>query len=114
MEGAPADVQCFEMFLTTEWRMRFNQMYYAMIAMPQQQEQGLGLFGPRGRGKPTPRVLGAWHDLTGFLQEFFDNNFSKPELKRIVNEPTYIERLFQRPPDMALSGNPSVFRPDRR
>ena len=120
MEGAPEDVQCFEMFLTTEWRMRFNQLYYAMIAVPTASEnmrqgsgtRGGGLFA--GKGKPSPRVLAAWNDLTGFLQEFFDNNFSKPELKRIVNEPTYVEKLFKRPPDMELSGNPSVFRPDRR
>ncbi|CAM9776046.1 unnamed protein product, partial [Ectocarpus fasciculatus] len=120
MEGAPEDVQCFEMFLTTEWRMRFNQLYFAMIATPTASEnmrQGAGarrggLFA--GRSKHNPRVLVAWHDLTFFLQEFFDNNFSKAELKRIVNEPTYVEKLLKRPPDMALSGNPSVFRPDRR
>ena len=73
MEGAPEDVQCFEMFLTTEWRMRFNQLYFAMIATPTASEnmrQGAGarrsgLFA--GRNKHNPRVLVAWHDLTFFF-----------------------------------------------
>jgi hypothetical protein len=45
MEGAPADVQCFEMFLTTDWRARFNQLYLAMTAVPTASEnmrQGAG------------------------------------------------------------------------
>jgi hypothetical protein len=74
--------------------------------------RGGGLF--TAKGKPSARVLGAWHDLTEFLQEFFDNNFSKPELKRVVNESEYYERFFRRPPDMGMAGTPNVFRPDRR
>lgn len=128
MEGAPADVQSFELFLTSDWRIRFNKLYYTMIADPTLSEGlnrgnianaravGSGTWCGCGqsRAPPSQRVVKAWSDLTSFLQEFFDNNFSKVELKRIVNEPTYIESLLKLPPNLFLSGNPNVFRPDRR
>jgi meckelin len=131
MEGAPPDVQSFEIFLTTEWRLRFNKLYYSMMPNPAV-SAGATRMGAAAearmnggnsssfflcrqpRAQPDQRAVKAWSELTGFLQEFFDNNFSKVELKRIVNDPDYIEALFRRPPNMFLTGSPCVFRPDRR
>ncbi len=123
LDGAPPDVQSFELYLTVEWRKRFNKLYGSMIATPIASEsmrigadraaRSAGCFG-QARSQPSPRVIKAWSDLSAFLQEFFDNNFSKIDLKRIVNEATFIERMFHRAPDMSLVGNPNVFRPDRR
>lgn len=123
MDGAPPDVQSFELYVTVEWRKKFNKLYGSMIALPVASEsmkigaergaRSLGCFG-QARSQPSPRVLKAWGDLSVFLQEFIDNNFSKIDLKRIVNEATFVERLLHRAPDMSLVGNPNVFRPDRR
>jgi meckelin len=123
LDGAPPDVQSFELYVTVEWRKKFNKLYGSMIALPVASEsmrigaerggRSLGCFG-QARSQPSPRVLKAWGDLSVFLQEFIDNNFSKIDLKRIVNEATFIERFLHRAPDMSLVGNPNVFRPDRR
>lgn len=35
---------------------------------------------------PTDKVVRAWKELTVFLQEFIENNFGKPGLRRVIRE----------------------------
>ena len=84
LEGAPKDVQCFELFVTGEWRESFDKIYAALAPKPNVNEvlkQGR-LRGATGRPKlastkPTEGSLKASRELTLFLKEFIENNFGK-------------------------------------
>jgi len=62
---------------------------------------------------PPDRVMKAWKELCVFLQEFVENNFGRPGLRRVVREATYLEKMTSYPPDLAAPEQPSVFFPDR-
>eukprot|EP01034_Spumella_vulgaris_P022094 gene22094-28193_t len=140
LEGAPADVQTFQIYLTGEWRANFDKIY-ASLSRPvtiteilqQGRSKGVGRGGapgaspaqmPRGGGMglqlggilnniPPERVMKAWRELTIFLQEFVENNFGKAGLRRIVREPTYYEKLTGAGPDLSMQDQPSIFYTDR-
>ena len=48
-----------------------------------------------------------------FLQEFVENNFGKSSLRRVIREPTYMEKLTCGAPDLAAPEQPSVLFTDR-
>eukprot|EP01041_Mallomonas_annulata_P007520 gene7520-15396_t len=106
LSGAPTDVQSFEIHLSSEFKLRYNKIYNSISKAPTVQEvlQSGRLY--RGRKfqsaikstGPNARALKARTDLTNYLQEFIENNFTKSELRRVIKEPSYIERILHIPP----------------
>lgn len=184
LDGAPADVQSFQLFISSETRDALTQIYDVLArpmtmtelidqrrnrsalaasagarggnsrmsnaAMAQdhsQQQQsynnasnrsffsspggfggrrsGLGAFRTGGSGNsfkmgfaafhaiPTERVVQAWQEMTSFLQQWVENNLSVTGLRRVIHEPSYLERMMYSAPDLTQSGTPSVFYTDR-
>ena len=62
---------------------------------------------------PSERTLKAWKEMMVFLQEFVENNFGKPGLRRTVREPTYWEKFSSGAPDLSATDQPCVFFTDR-
>ena len=129
LDGAPADVQSFEVFLTGEWRIAFDKIYSVIHTNPSINDvihQGRVGRNRRQMGGsltkssvdmntslPPERALKAWKELSIFLQEFIDNNFGRTGLRRIVREATYWEKVSFSPPDITAPDQPCVFFPDR-
>jgi meckelin len=128
LDGAPADVQSFEIFLTGEWRIAFDKIYSVIHTNPSINDvihQGRGGRNRRqmagltkssvemSSALPPERALKAWKELSIFLQEFIDNNFGRSGLRRVVREATYWERISFTPPDITAPDQPCVFFPDR-
>lgn len=136
LDGAPADVQSFEVFLSGEFRSNFNKIYVALCG-PASIAEGINSApGARGRGGdrrfqgqqqgreqsvrlgsvnylPSEKVMKAWRELTVFLQEFVENNFGMSGMRRVVKEPTYTDRALGACPDLSIPDQPSVFFTDR-
>lgn len=129
LQGAPPNVQSFEIFVTSEFRKHYNGIRN-IIAPPQNDELcgGRGFLGTNlgarrggvrsgGRGpnlhrEPTERLMKAWHDMNQFIQGVVENTFSDvPDLKREVITPTYLQRLLNIPPDLFSPGRPNAFYP---
>lgn len=127
LEGAPPDVQSFQIFMSGEWRAAFDKIYSVLVRPPtvgevirggRSSQRGSGGRGNAGSGSgmtslPPEPSLKAWKELSVFLQEFADNNFGRAGLRRVVRERTYTEVLFCTPPDLSGQDQPSVFFPDR-
>jgi meckelin len=181
LDGAPSDVQSFQLFISSETRDALNQIYdvlarpmtmtelidqrrnrsalasahsglsrmsnASMTQQHQQQQQqqqsnnhgnsllnsnvwggrrsGLGAFRQGGSGNtfkmgfaafhsiPTERVIQAWQEMTAFLQQWVENNLSTAGLRRIIHEPSYLERMLYSAPDLTQSSTSSVFYTDR-
>jgi len=127
LEGAPPDVQSFEVFVTAEWRRRYDKICSTLVppdtgdlcgllsnaasTAASRRGQGRGSLG-QNRATPTDRVIKAWGELNAFLQGFIENNFNVPDLRRKVKLPTYLEKLMRVPPDLTAPGQPCVFYPD--
>ena len=125
LEGAPADVQSFEIFVSGEWRTSFDKMYNVLVQKRSMGEVISHSRGGRSRQRkslnasefsslPPERSLQAWKELAVFLQEFVDNNFGRASLRRVIREPSYIETILGTPPDLSAQEQPSVFMPDRQ
>eukprot|EP01036_Dinobryon_divergens_P025710 gene25710-34287_t len=133
LEGAPPDVQAFKIFLSGEWRMAFDKIYLSLVGAAATSEAAnqsraravQAKAGARSNNSfagmklgqinflPTDKVVNAWKELTVFLQEFIENNFGATELRRIIREPTYFEKLFEAGPNLTIPLQPSVFFTDR-
>jgi meckelin len=136
LDGANSDVQCYEIFLTGDWRVRFDKASGGLmdydpatnffeslmsVTQPRRRFGGQGGMGSdRGslsggaRNMATDRMMKSWGDLNSFLQAFIENNFAMPDLKRVFREPTYIEKVFGTPPDLTAPGQACVFYPDQQ
>jgi len=126
LEGAPADVQSFHVFMSGEWRLAFDKIYSVLVRPPTVSEvlRG-GRSQSRGRAStggssssansslPPEPSLKAWKELSVFLQEFADNNFGRTGLRRVVREKTYTEILLGTPPELTAQEQPCIFFPDR-
>ena len=108
LEGAPHDVQSFQIFVSGEWRLAFDKIYKKMVRPTTVNEiltagrifkkntfisKFFGSFQSNSNNPavnlPPERVMKAWSDMTSFLQDFIENNFSKPGYKRTVLEPRF-------------------------
>jgi hypothetical protein len=87
LEGAPKDVQSFELFVSGEWRESFDRIYSVLTPKPSVRDvvkEGR-LRGALGRNAKLAagtmlapdRSLKASRELTTFLKEFIENNFGK-------------------------------------
>ena len=101
LEGGPKDAQTFRIFMTAEWRVRFNKIYEGMA----QPSAFWGLFsgGARGGGARggalarmgggdssvnaslPDRVMTSWKQLSNFLQEFVENNLNSSGASPALN-----------------------------
>jgi len=142
LEGAPADVQTFQIFMSGEWRTAFDKIRDVLVGNESVAEvmndsrqralakagmsAGMGGAGNRGIGGsrgsvngsslnkiPSERILKAWKEMLVFLQEFVENNFGKAGLRRVVREPEYWEKLTLAAPELSVPDQPSVFFTDR-
>jgi len=135
LEGAPPDVQSFQIFLSGECRAAFDKVYVTLAGAEasatsvneSRARAAKARAGPGNKGSsltggvwlgqinfvPTDKVVRAWKELTVFLQEFIENNFGKPGLRRVIREPTYYEKLFYAGPNLTIPEQPSVFFTDR-
>lgn len=125
LEGAPQDVQSFEVYLSGEWRLAFDKIYKKMVRPPSVNEiLSAGriykkssplarMFSTPSTPLPPERVMRSWAEMTLFLQDFVDNNFSKLGFKRTVVEPTYMQKMLRQAPGLALANQPSIFYPDK-
>jgi hypothetical protein len=110
LEGAPHDVQSFQIFLTAEWRQSFDKMYSTLVRAPSvseiirnNQANTKGMKNAGGLTQlPPDRCMKAWSQVSVFLQEFVDNNFGPAGLRRVIREPTYQEDLFSNPPGILI------------
>merc|ERR1711991_280606 len=118
LTGGPADVQSFNIFVSGEWRLKYDEIYKSMTS-PATVKEVLSsgrilnrnnvmarLFG--SPASPTKQAMASWKKMTKSLQEFVEN-----ESKRVIVEPTFWEKLLRQPPALAISNQPSVFQPDR-
>jgi len=134
LDDAPNDVQSFEVFLSGEFRAAFDKIYINLCG-PSTVTEAINSSnrnatrnpntssssGNRERGVrlgsinylPSERVMKAWKELTVFLQEFVENNFGKSGMRRIIKEPTYVDRLLGTAPDLSVPDQPSVFVVDK-
>lgn len=131
LDGAPPDVQTFQMFLSVEFRAEFDKIYNSLVGPTAMTETfnnyrtkgAQSKANPWGQHRelklgqinyvPTERVMKAWKELTTFLQEFIENNFGKTSLRREVREPTYLEKLLGGGPNLSIPEQASVFLTDR-
>eukprot|EP01032_Pedospumella_encystans_P014840 gene14840-17019_t len=140
LDGAPADVQTFQIFMSGEWRTAFDKIRNNLVGaesvaevMNDNRNRALSRAaaksgaasamrgGPNGRGQspsglnnlPSEKVLKAWKEMLVFLQEFVENNFGQAALRRTVREPTYWEKLTNGGPELSVPEQPSVFYTDR-
>jgi len=152
LDGAPPEVQTFQIFVSGEWRTSFDKIKDAMVGADNMtvmmnegrnraMERGAMAGAVRGgitRGAhtgaastppsfgsssgggsstgnsiPSERVMRAWKEMLVFLQEFIENNFGKTSLRRLIREPTYVEKLTCAAPDITAADQPSVFFTDR-
>lgn len=128
LDGANSDAQCYEIFLTGDWRLRFDKASGGLmdydpvtnlvesimsVTQPRRRLGGdrTSLTGTRNMG--TERMMKCWTDLNSFLQAFIENNFTMPDLKRVFKEPSYFEKVFGTPPDLTAPGQSCVFYPDQ-
>ena len=132
LEGGPADVQSFRIFMSSEWRTAFSKIYQnlsrpssisEMLNLGRKSRQfngrgrgASGAMSPRadgGAGSVADKTLKAFRELTIFLQEFVENNFAKPGLRRTIREPTFTELVLDTAPVLNAAEQPCVFYPDR-
>lgn len=129
LDGAPSDVQSFQIFVTGEWRACFDKIYSNLANAPsisdiiRNRRQGHRRGAQRGGGGmmrgqeasqlPQEKELKSWREISIFIQEFVENNFGKGSLRRTYKEPTYIEHLLGTSPDLSSPESPNVFFPDR-
>ena len=122
LEGAPPNVQSFEIFVTCEFRKHYNGI--RNVLCPQADEffsgpsrgpvrrGGRGAMGSGNTRDPSERLMKAWHDMNNFIQGVVENTFSDmPDLKRQVVTPTYLQSLLRIPPDLFNSGRANIFYP---
>lgn len=136
LDGGPTDVQSFQIFMSAEWKMSFSKIYANLVRPSSMTEMlggmgrknrpfsGAGHGGHRGKDEPnvgggmallpSDRVLKAWKEMSTFLQEFVENNFGKPGLKRVIREPSQFDTYMNIPPDINIPDQPNVFFPDRQ
>jgi meckelin len=130
LEGAPKDVQSFEVFFTGEWRNRYDKICAGIMTNEQFDiwsvwTSGWNSSGGAGTVKrgaypgantsssnTSEGTMKSWLELNGFLQSFIENRFNVPDLRRAHREPEYSEKLLKIPPDLRASGQPCVFYPD--
>ena len=126
LEGAPKNVQSFEVFFTGEWRNRYDKICAGITNNAQFELLSVwtkgagGSAGSRRGGHPvsqtsssgSEQMMKSWLELNGFLQSFIENSFNVPDLRRLHREPEYHEKLFKIPPDLRASGQPNVFYSD--
>lgn len=130
LDGANSDAQCYEIFLTGDWRIRFDKasgglmdydpvtnIFESLLSVTQPRRR-LGQGGDRTsltgtRNMGTERMMKCWSDLNAFLQAFIENNFTMVDLKRVFKEPSYFEKVFGTPPDLTAPGQSCVFYPDQ-
>lgn len=130
LEGAPVDIQSFEVFLSAEFRSAFDRIFVKLCGVDSVQgsitAQGREQRPNRGRGGsagsvrlgsvnylPSEKVMLAWKELTVFLQEFVQNHFGKSGMRRTVKEATYFEKMVRAAPDLTIPEQPSVFQTDK-
>lgn len=138
LDGAPSDVQSYEIFLTGDWRLRFDKSSgglmefdplseifesFTRITYPRRRfgqnidrgglnNSNSNSLSNTSRNITTDKMMKCWSDLNTFLQSFIENNFTLIDLRRIFKEPTYIEKIFGTPPDLTAPGQSCVFYPD--
>lgn len=126
LDGAPSDVQSFQIFVTAEWRSCFDKIYSNLANAPSISEiirngKNSNRRGTQKRGNrqaealqlPQEKELKSWREIAIFIQEFVENNFGKGSLRRSYKEPTYVESIFGTCPDLSSPESPNVFFPDR-
>lgn len=129
LDGAPTNIQSFEIFLSGEFRSAFDGIYIKLCGTQSVQgaitAQGRDRHGRRrgadGQGVrlgrvnylPTEKVMQSWKELTVFLQEFVTNNFGKSGMRRVIKSPSYFDRACNAAPDLTIPEQPSVFQVDR-
>ena len=127
LEGAPSDVQSFQIFVTGEWRACFDKIYSNLANAPSISDiirngkhgghrrgaQRSMLKGQEASQLPQDKELKSWREIAIFIQEFVENNFGKGSLRRTYKEPTYIEQLLGTSPDLSSPESPNIFFPDR-
>ena len=135
LDGGPNDVQTFQIFISAEWKSAFSKIYNNLVRPPNvsdilgagRKNRSFGASPRAGAGAamtpradaggnsslPNEKTLKAWRELTLFLQEFVDNNFGKPALRRTIREPSYWEVMGEIPPDLSQTDQPNIFFPDR-
>ena len=98
-----------------EWRLAFDKIYKKMVKPPSVNEilsagrmfkkssMLARMFSTPSTALPPDRVIRAWSEMTQFLQDFVDNNFSKLGFKRNVVEPTYVQKMLRQAPGLALA-----------
>ena len=118
LSGGPAEVQSFNIYVSGEWRLKYDEIYSNMTSLSTVNEvlsSGRILnrnnimarfFGPTAQ--PTKQSMSAWKKMTKFLQDFVEN-----EAKRtIITNQSFLEKLLLQPPALAISNQPSIFIPD--
>ena len=118
LEGAPPDVQSFEIFLSAEWRIYFDKIYTHFDVQDKRGWIGALLGNCTWLGGTPKRTADpkeqegnarALDELTSFMADFIDNNFGRVGLRRRVYEPSYSAQLFKNPPPMGMGEQPCTF-----
>lgn len=126
LEGAPDDHQSFQLFLTAEWRDTFSAIHQNIVTPMSVGEMINNSKLARGRFRldtrqdgatevppqDMSRMLKGWMDMTIFLQGFVENSFTRADLRRRVETPTWLQRALNMAPPLLETGQPSVFFPD--
>jgi len=130
LDSGFADVQTFQIFMSAEWKAAFSKIYNNLSSQTTVSDilrtGRKGRFGGGGGSRgmtpradssspngATDKTMRAFKELTIFLQEFVDNNFGKPGLRRTIREQSYWELMTDAPPDLNVPEQPCVFFPDR-
>lgn len=124
LDGAPKDVQCFQVFVTADWRLYFDKIY-SNFSRPDTSSIGAccnrffgydnasNAGGAGGERKRLPTSadegnLRALDELTNFMQQFIDNVFTRVGLRRRIAEPSFFDKLTRSPPAMGLGEQANV------
>jgi len=116
LEGAPANVQAFELFVSAEWRVYFDKIYQhfkqsyspmdSVSRITTNIKNGSAKRGANASKETQEGNLKAHAELTSFMKDFVDNNFQRVSLRRRIYEPSYIEKIVKIPPVMSMGEQP--------
>lgn len=124
LDGAPKDVQSFQLFVTADWRLYFDKIYSNFTPsdtssfgaccnrfLGYDNGSNVGGAGVERTRVPTSAEEGnlrALDELTNFMQQFVDNVFSRVGLRRRIAEPSFFDKLVRSPPSMGLGEQANV------
>ena len=123
LQGAPEDMQSFELYITQSWRRRYDKIYASLLSQQARHQRRKGSPLSRlwrastssssstSRAKPS-KLMKASVKLNQFLKVFVENHDEEHTWKSITNV-RWLNQFLQIPPEMT-SKRASLFLPGKQ